>query len=59
MTKVELVVFTWQKQDLFCEGCGRAIGRWAKNHSGKCQSCNLTTRMKKQNLKRQTDLVSQ
>jgi len=41
----EIELFTWRKQDLFCESCGKKIGRWAKKHSGKCQSCNLKSRM--------------
>ena len=57
MTEVELEVFDWKKQDDFCIDCGRRIGKWAKKHSSRCQSCNLKRRMEL--LKRQTERVSQ
>jgi DNA-directed RNA polymerase subunit RPC12/RpoP len=57
MTEFEFEVFDWKKQDDFCADCGRKIGKWAKKHSGKCQSCNLKDRMK--NLKGKLQRVSQ
>jgi DNA-directed RNA polymerase subunit RPC12/RpoP len=41
----EFQVFDWKKQDDFCDVCGRKIGKWAKKHSSRCQSCNLKRRM--------------
>ena len=40
--------FVWDKRDLFCKDCGRGIGRFASKSSGRCQSCNLLRRMKKE-----------
>jgi len=51
MTKSDEVTiegFVWQKRDLFWRICGKGIGVWASKHSGLCQGCNLTERMKKQ-----------
>lgn len=56
-SEFEFQVFDWKKQDDFCTVCGRKIGKWAKKHSGKCQSCNLKERMN--HLKEQLSRVSQ
>jgi DNA-directed RNA polymerase subunit RPC12/RpoP len=57
MTEFEFEVFDWKKQDDFCADCGRKIGKWAKKHSSRCQSCNLKRRMEKS--KAQLERVSQ
>jgi NADH pyrophosphatase NudC (nudix superfamily) len=57
LSEFEFQVFDWKKQDDFCDVCGRKIGKWAKKHSHKCQSCNLKERM--QIIKSQLMRVSQ